>query len=66
MGDGKLKNRCGVSFANGDKFVGYYKDGRPNGYGELFYKNSLLCLSPGVEFELGHYKGEFRLGKREG
>ena len=55
-----------MSFANGDKFIGNYKDGRPNGYGELSYKNSLLCLTPGVEFEVGQYRGEFRLGKREG
>jgi hypothetical protein len=43
-----------------------FKDGRPKGYGEIHYKNSLISTTNGVEFELGQYRGEFRQGKREG
>jgi hypothetical protein len=31
--NGRLQNRCSVTFINGDKFIGMFKDGRPNGYG---------------------------------
>lgn len=37
-----------------------FKDGRPKGYGEIHYKNSLISTTNGVEFELGQYRGEFR------
>jgi hypothetical protein len=26
-------------FANGDKYVGCFKNGKPDGYGEYFWKN---------------------------
>jgi len=45
-------HRCSVTFANGDKFNGIFKDGRPKGYGEMFYKNSVPSLTPGIEFEI--------------
>ncbi len=32
----------------------------------MYYKNSLLSTQNGVEYEIGHYKGQFRQGKREG
>jgi len=38
-------------FANGDKFRGIFKDGKPNGKGEMFYKTSLKSATTGVEFE---------------
>ena len=62
----RLQKTCSVQFTNGDKFFGTYKDGRPNGYGEMYYKNSLISTSNGVEFEIAQYKGNFRQGRREG
>jgi|TARA_B110001450_G_C17530287_1_gene444393 hypothetical protein len=38
---------------NGDKFFGMYKDGKPNGHGQIQYKNSLISTTNGVEFEVG-------------
>ena len=64
--NGRLQGKCSISFQNGDTFIGKFKDGRPNGYGEMYYKNSIKSLQGGVEFEQAHYKGQFRLGKREG
>jgi len=61
-----LQNKCSVTFANGDKFLGVFKDGRPNGEGEMTYKNSIPGSTPGVEYEIAQYKGNFRNGKREG
>lgn len=64
--NGRLSGRCSISFQNGDYFIGEFKEGRPNGQGEMYYKHSLPSTQSGVEFEQGHYKGEFRLGKRHG
>ena len=64
--NGRLWGKCSISFQNGDTFIGIFKDGRPNGYGEMFYKNSLPSLQAGIEFEQAHYKGQFKQGKREG
>ena len=55
-----------ISFTNGDQFMGIFKDGRPNGYGEMNYKNSVGSTTPGLEYEMAQYKGQFRSGKREG
>ena len=55
-----------ISFTNGDTFIGIFKDGRPNGYGEMTYKNSVASTSPGLEYEMAQYKGQFRSGKRDG
>lgn len=46
--------------------MGIFKDGRPNGEGMMFYKQSLKSSNSGVEYEVGQYKGHFRNGKREG
>jgi len=62
----RLQKTCSVQFVNGDKFFGTFKDGRPNGYGEMYYKNSLTSTTNGIEFEIAQYKGNFRLGRREG
>ena len=43
-----------------------FKDGRPNGFGTMFYKNSIPSTAPGMEYEMAIYKGNFRQGKREG
>lgn len=50
--NGRLQNMCSVMFTNGDKFVGLFKDGRPNGLGTMFYKNSLKSGLSGVSYEL--------------
>jgi len=50
-------HKCSISFTNGDKFIGIFKEGKPNGYGEMFYKNSLPSLTPGIEFEIAKYTG---------
>lgn len=47
-------------------FRGEYKDGRPNGFGEMYYQNSIKSVAAGLHFELAYYKGNFRNGKREG
>lgn len=57
---------CSALFANGDRFIGSYKDGRPNGPGEMFYKNSLKIASSGTQNESAKYVGNFRHGKRDG
>lgn len=62
----RLQNLCSVQFNNGEKFKGIYKDGRPNGKGEVFYKNSIKSCMSGVEYEQAKYKGNFVNGKREG
>jgi len=64
--NGRLQNQCSISFYNGDKFIGIFKDGRPNGKGTITYKNSVVSLSTSVEFEGGVYEGDFRNGRREG
>lgn len=64
--NGRLQNRCSVNFKNGDKFIGNFKDGRPYGYGEMYYKNSLPSSQAGMEFEQAQYKGNFRAGQRDG
>lgn len=46
--------------------MGIFKDGRPNGHGMFYYKQSLKSSNSGVEYEVGQYKGYFRNGKREG
>lgn len=48
--NGRLQHRCSVTFVNGDKFIGTFKDGRPNGFGQIHYKNSIKG-SGGSEFE---------------
>jgi len=62
----RLQNMCSVMFVNGDKFLGIYKDGRPNGKGTMFYKNSLRSGASGASYELAKYSGHFMQGKREG
>ena len=62
----RLQNMCSVMFVNGDKFKGIFKDGRPNGEGIMFYKNSLRSGASGVSYELAKYQGTFMQGKREG
>ena len=55
--NGRLQNRCSITFKNGDKFVGTFKDGRPQGYGEMHYMHSIPGSGMGVEFEKAQYKG---------
>ena len=43
-----------------------FKDGRPNGKGEITYKNSVPIAKVGDQFELAKYIGNFSCGKREG
>lgn len=31
MTKGRIQGQCTIGFNNGDKFTGYFKDGRPNG-----------------------------------
>lgn len=38
---GRLQGRARVDFANGDKFDGTYVDGRPCGFGQMDYFNSI-------------------------
>lgn len=64
--NGRLQNLCSIQFSNGDKFKGIFKDGYPNGNGEMIYKQSIKSTQTGNEGELGQYKGMFRSGKREG
>jgi hypothetical protein len=64
--NGRLQNRCSVTFINGDKFIGTYKDGRPNGFGQIHYKNSIPSTNANSEFEVAQYYGNFFLGKKEG
>lgn len=54
-----------MTFVNGDRFIGQFKDGRPNGPGQIHYKNSIKG-SGGNEYEQAQYHGEFRQGKRDG
>ena len=42
-----------------------YKDGRPNGQGSMFYKNS-LGSTDSFNYELAKYDGNFSNGRREG
>ena len=37
----RLQGKCSIEFENGNKFIGIFKDGRPNGLGEMSYKNSI-------------------------
>ena len=62
----RFHKKCSVTFPNGDKFVGMFRDGIPNGPGEMLYKNTVPSTTPGVEYEVAQYKGQFRNGKREG
>ena len=65
--NGKLTNKCEIDFNNGDKFVGMFKGGKPNGFGEMTYKNSIPSgRGPGAGFELAKYRGMFKAGKRDG
>lgn len=48
-----------MSFANGDRYVGLYKDGRPNGFGEMTYKNSIPAGASGSAYEAAKYVGTF-------
>ena len=41
-------------FANGDKYIGEFKDGSPNGKGTLIFKNGDI------------YKGDYKDGKMHG
>lgn len=41
-----------IQFSNGDYFIGIFKDGRPNGEGMMFYKQSIKSTSSGMEFEV--------------
>jgi hypothetical protein len=43
-----------------------YKNGRPNGFGEIFYKNSIPSADSGLVYEVASYTGNFFQGKREG
>lgn len=63
--NGKLYNRGTITFHNGDKYRGSFKDGRPCGHGELKYTRSLPG-SQGQEYEEAEYVGHFKAGKREG
>ena len=54
-----------ISFKNGDKYRGQFKDGRPCGFGIVKYQSS-IAGSGGMEFEEAQYEGQFRAGKREG
>lgn len=65
LNNGRLHNRSSATFG-GERFIGMYKDGKPNGYGEMTYKNTIPGTSAGVEFEVAQYKGNFRSGKRDG
>ena len=51
---------------NGDKYIGMFKNGKPNGQGQMFYKNSVPASDSTSEFDIAVYKGNFRQGKREG
>lgn len=48
----RLQNMGSIQFSNGDYFIGIFKDGRPNGEGMMFYKQSIKSTSSGMEFEV--------------
>lgn len=62
----RLQNSCSIHFTNGDFFQGIFKDGKPNGPGEIFYKQSVKSTVTGLEYEQAEYIGNFRNGMREG
>lgn len=69
--NGRLQGKSVVNFTNGDYFVGEFRDGRPNGYGELSYKHSVLTNANAShaqtqDTEPGQYKGQFVNGRRCG
>lgn len=49
-------NQKGEIMYDGDRYVGEYKDGKPNGKGKLYYSDENLST----------YEGEFVNGKRQG
>ena len=49
---------------NGDRYKGMYLDGRPNGIGDMLYKQSVVLDKNTVE--TAQYIGNFSAGKREG
>jgi hypothetical protein len=53
-----------IKYRNEDKYKGGFKDGRPSGFGELRYLNTLEGMNN--ELESGDYKGEWKCGKRHG
>ena len=53
-----------ITFKNGDKYRGSFKDGHPCGYGTMHYKNSLIGANGVVEDAT--YEGYFKGGKRDG
>ena len=46
--------------------MGLYKDGRPNGHGEMTYKNSIPAGALSSAYEQAKYVGNFQSGKRDG
>ena len=56
-----------VSYKNGDRYRGCFKDGRPNGVGTMKYSYSLPNSAPnGTDYEEAEYKGSFKAGRRDG
>jgi hypothetical protein len=53
-----------IKFKNEDKYKGCFKDGRPCGYGEMRYANSIEAF--GGDVDSGDYKGTWKAGKRHG
>jgi hypothetical protein len=62
----RLQGKCAIEFYNGDKFLGIFKDGRPNGKGEMSFKNSIPLEKVGDTFEIAKYIGSFSVGRRGG
>ena len=48
---GKLQNQCAVDFQNGDRSLGMFKDGKPNGPVDLFYKYSVPMQGNSGQYE---------------
>ena len=49
--NGRLQGKSVVNFTNGDYFIGEFRDGRPNGYGEMNYLHSVLINTSSEETE---------------
>lgn len=40
--NGALTDKAEIDFKNGDNFKGMFMGGKPHGFGEMYYKNSVI------------------------
>jgi len=50
-------------FSNGDRYVGYFKEGKFDGKGKMYYKNIFF---PDSYEQEATYKGQWKHGRKHG